>query len=301
MSQSNTGSFEEVDQSDGLDLDAHELFDDAQRPSNKAKKEKTAPKKKAFPLVPALAALFVVVGGAMGWQWWSQHHHDASSPPAQAGGGMGLLEHPLPLQNGVQQTGLMAMDNAPAAASSATKSAAAPAAAISPVASSSRPATATPSAMGAAVSPPVRPSSQPSRSLVSVVAPTAAVQAKQESSTQSSPQVQQAETASRSDTAALSRRIDAIDQEIRAISSRLSVIQSEMKVRRTPTVASAAPEPARPRTSAQIVAVNGDVAVVAIEGQFHKVAVGTSIPGFGRVIRVDQTGIQTSVGGWIKR
>jgi len=277
---------------------------------NENNSKKGQQKKKPFPLVPALVAVFVVVGGGLGWQWWVHNHRASALPTALPTGSEGsgfAANHDAPQQYGLQPQvgGLMAMDTAtqPAAIGHGQGSTGAAAPPPPPLQHASAPASApvsphgatavVPSASKPALSPSTAASSPASagtpQSVDVTVSPTATG-------------VQQATPAATPSTAEISARLDAMDQEIKALAGRVAAIQSSLKADRLKTNQTHAAAPRKAlRGPAQIVAMNADTAVISLDGKFYKVSVGSEIPGYGRVLRVGSDGVQTSEGGWIER
>lgn len=313
-------SIEEMDDPDSIleSRSAHDGVTDldedqfSETRSTKPKKiAKPAPRaKKSFPLVPALAAVAVVVGGAMGWQWWSQHHGArAIAPPApmnamgaHATGSVGLMpatpestQHPLmgdgpgvaPIGVGQLPHEASAPPSMPDSHVAAMPSPGAPAA-PAPTMAASRPGMIAPQVKTAESVAPQAAQDQPP-----VVAPPAGTA--------------QVDAAAAPQNAAVDARLDAMEKEIHRIAWRISALQSDMNKRQS------ARETVQSKPSAvvahraeihqvQIVAINNGQAVITVDGgAFRKVSVGDRIADMGRVIRVDDAGIQTSGAGWIKR
>jgi hypothetical protein len=305
----NSANLDDAGQHVNLDLD--EAADESNEGTTPQSSKSTKPKK--FPLVPALGAVFVVVGGAMGWQWWSQHHRPQFHSPmsAQTSGDVGITGHFAPQPAGAYPAGLMAMDDSqPPAVRTKTQGMGLPAAPALTSAAGRTPSFGAPAAPIQGAVPQARTGSapavpsmnlQPSMGMHAVALVTHPVMAPPPAVAPSSPVVvvpAPVQQPSQVLDSALSARMDAMDKEIRRIALRLSAIQSDMRQNHA-HVAAAAPKTFH--GSAKIVAVNGGAAVVMLNGRFLKVSSGDSLPGFGRVIRVGLAGVQTSEGGWIKR
>lgn len=117
----------------------------------------------------------------------------------------------------------------------------------------------------------------------------------------------QVDAAAAPQNAAVDARLDAMEKEIHRIAWRISALQSDMNKRQSAreTVQSKPSAVVAHRAEThqvQIVAINNGQAVITVDGgAFRKVSVGDRIADMGRVIRVDDAGIQTSGAGWIKR